>query len=453
MLEINPQFSKEIPLLTVTELTQAIKSQLEKQFPYVALQGEVSNCKQQSSGHLYFSIKDSNSQIATIMFRLNAIQLPRMPKDGDQVVVKGALNVYPPNGKYQLIIEKLEFAGLGQLLLRLDELKRRLHKLGYFRTERKKSLPKNPKKIGIITSPTGAVIQDILNVLKRRATGFHLILNPVKVQGEGAAQEISHAIDYFNQYRLVDVMIIGRGGGSIEDLWAFNEELVAGSIYRSQIPIISAVGHETDHCIADYVADVRAPTPSAAAEIVTAEQTTQLKTLSQLEKGIQQTVFHLLKNARDRLNSIKRQPEFQTPYGLLGPSIQKLDEYKNLIDRTLHETLTKLKLRLHSLEKQKEALKPTAHLAHLKQKFNFLERELQNSFKKVFSEKKSSLEQVTNLLRAIDPKNLLSKGYSIIFSEKRGSIINSIRAIEKGENVKLLFADGEAQATINEIHT
>lgn len=290
--------------LTVSQLTQAIKSSLESNFPSILLQGEVSNSKLHSSGHFYFSLKDSGAQIGAVMYRSD---VKVIPKDGDQVIVRGDINVYPPSGKYQIIAKELRPVGVGELLLKLEELKVKLHKKGYFKKDHKRPLPKMPRRIGVITSPTGAAIQDILNILTRRFSGFHLILNPVKVQGEGAAQEIAQAIQQFNDFDLVDVMIVGRGGGSIEDLWAFNEEIVADALYNSRIPTISAVGHETDHCIADYVADVRAPTPSAAAEIVIAEKAHQLQQLGQIQQRMQQTLRHLIRHQMQQLEGVKRQ--------------------------------------------------------------------------------------------------------------------------------------------------
>lgn len=443
---------KKPEVLTVSQLTEAIRQSLESHFLYVTLQGEVSNCKMQSSGHMYFCLKDDQAQIAAVMFRLDASKLPKPLKDGDQVIVKGSLNVYPPSGRYQIVVRELQYAGLGELLLKLEELKVKLNKKGYFRKEFKKPLPKWPKTIGVVTSPTGAVIQDILNVLTRRFSSFHLILNPVKVQGEGAAMEIAKAIEEFNKYKLADVLIVGRGGGSIEDLWAFNEEIVAESIFKSEIPIISAVGHETDHCIADYVADVRAPTPSAAAEMVIAERLQELKTLNHMEKTFQQILFRQIKVFRDRLGVITRSPKMQSPYLLLGPLMQKLDSFKTSIDRRMQELCRKLKSQLNGMEKQKEALKPINHIYALKQKALFYERDLQKSWKKIFTEKKMRFQQIQDLLNAVDPKNILSKGYSIIFSEKDNSIINSIHSVNKNETVKLLLADGYAFSTIKEIH-
>jgi exodeoxyribonuclease VII large subunit len=489
--------TNQAPVLTVSQLTNAIKLSLEGTFPSIWLQGEVSNCKLQSSGHLYFSLKDSQAQISAVMFRGDVVMMKVVPKEGSHVIVYGALNVYPPSGKYQLIVREMKLMGLGELLLKLEELKIKLHKKGWFKAEHKKSLPKFPKVIGVVTSPTGAAIQDILNVLTRRFSGFKLILNPVKVQGDGAAQEIAQAITQFNLYNMVDVMIVGRGGGSIEDLWAFNEEIVAEAIFFSKIPIISAVGHETDHCISDYVADVRAPTPSAAAELVIAEKAQQLTHLKQASRRIQQTVFHLLRHHRNTLIGILKQPILNTPYVLLGFWMQKLDNIKLEIDKTISRQLATKRLIIDSCRKQLEVLKPVTQIIHLKIKLSQLERSLKLTLlmkiaslrkqlnqkndqishswrlhhgnrRKMFSQiikqkqlslaweryfliKKEKLKQLASSLKAIDPKILLTKGYSILFSEKDHSVISSVHAIQTHQNVKVLLSDGEILTTVKEI--
>lgn len=441
----------ELPLLSVSALTQSIKTLLETHFRFIAVQGEVSNSKLQSSGHFYFSLKDKEAQIAAVMFKTDVSLLDRLPKDGDQVIVKGTLNVYPPSGKYQIVARTLELAGVGALLLKLEALKVKLKEKGYFSSARKKKLPCLPRKIGVVTSPTGAVIQDILHVLTRRFSDFHLILNPVKVQGVGAKEEIAAAIDFFNKSDLVDVIIIGRGGGTLEDLWAFNEEMVADAIFRSHIPIISAVGHETDHCIADYVADVRAPTPSAAAEMVMAERGEQLKALNRLTLSLNQCIFHLLRNGKEKLNGLQRDPLFSNPYALLSEKMQRIDEFKIALDRRMEDMLKQLRLKLMAFEKQNQALKPSTRIIHCREKLGMVQKNLDQSFAKYRQQKKKQLEQISLLLKALDPRNLLSKGYCVVFSEKTHSIITSISTLSKGDPVQLLFADGKAHSTINEI--
>jgi exodeoxyribonuclease VII large subunit len=441
----------ELPVLSVSALTQSIKLLLEGQFRFVCVQGEVSNCKLQTSGHLYFSLKDAGAQISAVMFKGDVTVLSRIPQDGDQVIIKGSLNVYPPNGKYQIVVRNLELAGLGALLLKQEQLKAKLKLRGYFSQEHKKSLPRFPKTIGVVTSPTGAVIQDILHILTRRFSGFHLILNPVKVQGEGAAAEIAAAIQFFNQHKLVDVLIVGRGGGSIEDLMAFNEEIVAEAIYKSTIPIISAVGHETDHCIADYVADARAPTPSAAAEMVIAEKALQLKMLSDCRRTLQHTLVQLIRHLRQSLLGVIKHPFFLSPYGLLGHQIQRLDELRIHCDRRIREMLRIQHLKLSGMQKQINSLSPSNKIIHFREKFFYLQKSLDQSILKKREKDKNYLDQILLLLRALDPKNLLTKGYSIVFSEKDNSIINSVHSLNEGDSVKLLFADGKAYSTINEI--
>jgi len=416
----------ENQVLTVTELTLSIKKQLESRFPYVNVQGEITNFKEQASGHLYFTLKDAQSQISGVLFRGNAQSLARMPKNGDQVVVQGELSVYAPRGNYQLIVRQLQYAGVGELLLKLHALKAKLEARGWFDKSRKKPLPTAPKTIGVVTSPTGAVIQDMINVLSRRHAKFHLLLNPVKVQGDGAAQEIALAIDHFNKFKLADVLIVGRGGGSLEDLWAFNEEVVAEAIYRSEIPIISAVGHETDFSIADFVADVRAPTPSAAAEIVMAAAVQHLQYLGQADKRLNQAMLHLLSAYRHRLDTVRRQPILTSPFAILGQASQHLDDLSEELTESMQRAIVTKRLQLAGLQRQLLALDPMVRVQHLKQK----------------------LSQLTAHLKSIDPKNLLTKGYSILFRENGSSVIFSPKEVQAGENVRVLVKDGEIKAKV-----
>lgn len=437
--------------ITVSELTLAIKLCLEPPFSHVFLKGEISNFKKQSSGHLYFSLKDSEAQISAVMFRGDASQLKRLPQEGDHISVKGEIKIYAPRGGYQIIIKELEYEGIGELLLKLEALKKTIHARGWFSAKYKKPLPKMPYTIGIVTSPTGAAIQDILHILSRRAGQVHVILNPVKVQGEGAALEIARAIDQFNQYGLVDVMIIGRGGGSIEDLWAFNEEIVAEAIFRSQIPIVCAVGHETDHTIAEYVADVRAPTPSVAAELVTAEKNTQRKHLDVIQQRVTQTGMHIVKHGRRRLETMLRQPMFTSPYAILGQKMQRFDDLRQEIEGEMAQSLSQKKLELHALERQLRALNPVTKIAHCKEQLASRSQMLFHHWYAYLQVQKNRVKQIAETLKAIDPKNLLKNGYSILFSEKTGSVINSVTSLNKGDEIRILLSDGEAKGEIQSI--
>ena len=438
-------------VLSVSQLTQAIKQQIESTFSYVCVQGEVSNFKQQSSGHLYFSLKDSSSQISAVMFRGNANSLTRMPKNGDQIILKGEISVYPPRGNYQIIVRELKYAGLGDLLLKLEELKKEILRRGWFDQKYKKPLPASPQKIGVVTSPTGAAIQDILKILKRRSASLHLIINPVRVQGREAPGEISQAIDQFNKYNLVDVIIVARGGGSIEDLWAFNEEIVAASIFYSKIPIISAVGHETDHCISDYVADIRAATPSAAAEIVIADRAHQMHTLQQMQHRLYQTFKHMIHKNRQHLMGIVKQPVFASPYLLLSPYIQRLDDLRTYIDRTTKQHIQQKKLQIQAIQREATALNPTTKIKQLKQKLRERETSLSNNIYQLLNIRKERLLHIIDSLQLVNPKNLLKKGYSIVFSEKTNNIIVSVQDLKKNQKIRVLLSDGKIKAGIEEI--
>lgn len=485
------------PVLSVTQLTNAIKHSLEGNFRHIWLQGEISNFKSQTSGHLYFSIKDSGAQIAAVMFRAEASKLKTLPKEGAQVVVRGELSVYPPSGRYQIVIREMRLVGLGELLAQLEELKRKLYAKGMFAPEHKKPLPKFPKRIGVVTSPTGAAIQDILNVLTRRFSGFKLLINPVRVQGEGAAIEIAQAIWQFNTYNLVDVIIVGRGGGSIEDLWAFNEEIVADAIFHSKIPIVSAVGHETDVCLTDFVADVRAPTPSAAAAMVIAEKQQQLEHLMHIQRRLQQSITNRLKHERQKIISTTKHPLIVSSYGIMGMWMQRLDDVRSQIDIALQQSVIKNKMRLSAAKQHLFALQPMNRIGHLKMRLHewtraiaiavekeinkhktelkrlnekhlnlwFSEQEIRrkmlsevqsyrqidNNWSRSLSLHRERLEKLSANLRSIDPKNLLTKGYAILFNENDLSVITSIDAVSENQTLKVQLADGQLHTKVIQI--
>ena len=325
--------------------------------------------------------------------------------------------------------------------------------MGWFKQEHKKPIPKLPKVIGVVTSPTGAAIQDILNILTRRFSGFELIINPVKVQGEGAAKEIAEAIKQFNDYNLADVLIVGRGGGSIEDLFAFNEEIVAQAIFHSRIPIISAVGHETDHCIADYVADIRAPTPSAAAEMVIAEKAHLLTSVFQIHDRLKQNVMNTIRQNRAHLNAILKQPIIFSSLSLLRIPMQRVDEMRNRLDQIMKTRLIQLKTKIDGQQKHLQSLKPTTQLEFFRQKLNSFEKNLNHHiFLKLNNLQNEKLKPMVAMLRAVDPKIVLTKGYCILFSEKDFSVITSVCAVEKQQDVRLILSDGELISTIKEIN-
>lgn len=348
-------------------------------------------------------------------------------------------------------MRELQFAGIGALLLKLEELKKKLKEKGWFDSQHKKPLPRFPRTIGVVTSPTGAVIRDIIHILSRRFSGFHLILNPVRVQGAEAAQEIAAAIDQFNRFGLADVLIVGRGGGSLEDLWAFNEEIVAGAIFRSQIPIISAVGHETDVTIADFVADLRAPTPSAAAEIVISEKVQQQQFLQKTHQNLGRALDHLLKRYREKLTGICRQPFIASPYVLLGEPLQKIDEVRSKLDGAARQLFLQKRLLLSGRQKQLLALKPTAQLGYFRQKLGRLEKGIFHAFLQQITFKRDRLKKQMGHLSSLNPKNVLGRGYSILFDQNKSSVIVSAQELNPGKTVRALLVDGEAVLTVKDL--
>lgn len=435
-------------VLTVSQLTGEIKKQLESRFTYVAVRGEVSNWKAQSSGHFYFTLKDKDAQISAVLFKGSASSLRQLPKEGDEVIIKGELGLYAPRGQYQLIARSLEFAGAGELLLRLQALKLQLQQKGWFESALKKKLPKFPQTIGVVTSPTGAVIQDILHILTRRLKNFHLILYPVRVQGEGAAEEIARAIEEIDRHQLADVLIVGRGGGSLEDLWAFNEEIVAHAIFNCSIPVVSAVGHETDFCIADFVADVRAPTPSAAAELVSVEKNALLMQLDKSRVRLSQSLYAHVRNQKKTFATLLKQPALASPASFLSPYYQKLDDAKENLENAMQKQLVKRKLLLNGIAKQTQLLSPIAKLATMRQSFGRYDRSLFQSIKQKIQRKTERLKQLSSHLQAIDPRHLLSKGYAIVFREKTGCVILSSNEVELEEKIRVQLGDGQLVAHV-----
>ncbi|MCE5294172.1 MAG: exodeoxyribonuclease VII large subunit [Chlamydiales bacterium] len=484
-------------ILTVSEITQGIKLTLEGTFPRVWVKGEVSNPKLQTSGHFYFSLKDDIAQIPCVCFRGDLLKVGFVPKAGDQVLVRAEMSLYPPKGAYQLLVRELSHVGKGDQLLKLELLKQKLQKLGYFAQERKRPLPSFPKCIGVVTSQTGAVIQDILTVLGRRMSGFHLILNPVRVQGDGADIEIANAIRQFNEHKLADVLIVGRGGGSVEDLMPFNSEVVANAIFNSQIPVVSAVGHETDFTIADMVADLRAATPSAAAEIISHEQEEMLAKLNKLQKDISQAVHKDVKARLKDLYRHARHPIFTSSSYLIQSSQQRLDDVTEELDSSIKRKITGFSQDLARYKKSLEVVRPSNRIQDLKLQLVQYEKNLQlglsrlirirkqqllakndslnaiikqryimkkraftacqfasiipNIVQKKLQEKKRKLENVVAQLDSLHPKKILAKGYSIIFSQKDGSVISSAASLQVEQPITIAFVDGQADAAITTI--
>ncbi|MBI3353706.1 MAG: exodeoxyribonuclease VII large subunit [Nitrospirae bacterium] len=358
------QISLDLPqrrILTVSDLTSLIKSDLEESFYDIWIEGEISNLRIPASGHSYLTLKDEASQIKAVLFKSSARNIKFELKDGIHIICHGRLTVYEPRGEYQIVIDLVEPRGIGALQLAFEQLKEKLAKEGLFDPERKRPIPLLPGKIGIITSLTGAAIRDMLNIINRRFANVHIIINPVPVQGEGAGAEIAKAIAEMNEFKDIDVLIVGRGGGSLEDLWAFNEEVVARAIYNSRIPVISAVGHEIDFTIADFVADLRAPTPSAAAELVVKNKIDLMESMSHLSSRLKNGIKTLFDAKRSALREEIR--AMKDPATRINEYIQRIDDLSIRLSGRISRYLDGLKKQAEAAAGKLNALSPLATLS------------------------------------------------------------------------------------------
>ncbi len=389
------QGSIKTHIVTVTQLTSQLKNLLESTFPDVWVEGEISNLSIPQSGHAYFTLKDEQSQIRAILFRSSQRFLKFTLQHGIQIICRGRVSVYEPRGEYQLIVDYIEPKGVGTLQLAFEQLKERLEKEGLFDLRNKKPLPLLPRCIGIITSPTGAAIRDILRVIKRRHPKMRILIYPVPVQGAEAASAIVEALRYFNSERNVDVLIAGRGGGSLEDLWTFNEESVARAIHESRIPVISAVGHETDYTIADFVADVRAPTPSAAAEIVVKSEESLQENIGSLASGLYRNMRHMM----DFMRSVVREH-----IRLLGDPRRRLEQYAQRVDELSHRTALESRHHMHR--------------------------------------NRTRLSGMTEALEHLNPLGILSRGYSITKQYRDGMVLKDAGKVKPGDIIHTTLHKG-----------
>ena len=392
--------------ITVTDLNKYIKNKIDgdEMLNNVLVKGEISNFKNHYTGHMYFTLKDENSLIKCVMFKSYTTHLSFMPKDGMKVMVLGSVAVFERDGIYQIYAKAMKEDGLGSLYTAYEELKKKLEQEGLFAESHKKKIPFMPKTIGVLTSNTGAVIRDIINVSTRRNPGVHIRLYPVPVQGPGAAEKIAEGIKFMNENKLADVLIIGRGGGSLEDLWPFNEEIVARAIYDSELPIISAVGHETDFTIADFVADLRAPTPSAAAELAVANIDDVRETLKLYNNRYKIALKKKIELMRLSYEKCMARPAYKNP-------TQKINEQYMVIDMKV--------------------------------------KALQNSMMLKLKEAKTSFVKETAKLDSLSPLKTLTRGYSIVTKQESGKVIKSVDDLNSGEKVNLRLSDGQKTATID----
>lgn len=439
----------EKTILTVSRLTALIRGVLEENFEQVWVQGEVSNISFPSSGHLYFTLKDAGAQLRCVMFKGAARNLKFRPADGMGLIVRGRISVYDQRGEYQLICEYLEPAGVGALQLAFVQLKERLAVEGLFDEARKRPMPLFPRRLGVVTSPTGAAIHDILNVLRRRFASLEILLYPVRVQGEGSAQEIARAVDDMNRLGLVDVMIVGRGGGSLEDLWAFNEECVARAVHRSRIPVISAVGHETDWTICDFAADLRAPTPSAAAEMVIASADELRGRVEALGHRLRLTMENRLRTMESRLDSLRR--ALHDPSTMLGHLSQRVDDLSERLERGLENAVKRRSERYHRLNQSLAFNNPMQAMTAARQRLRRLLSDAEHSLATRMNAFKQAFGADAARLEALSPLSTLSRGYSIVTRAADGRVVTDAAQLAAGDRLRLRFHRGGATGVVETV--
>ncbi|MGZ8158457.1 MAG: exodeoxyribonuclease VII large subunit [Methylobacter sp.] len=439
-------------VITVTQLNRETSQLLAEHFLSVLVEGELSNIAQPSSGHIYFTLKDANAQVRCAMFRTQQRRLAFKPENGKQVIVKAQVSLYEPRGDYQLIVEHIEEAGDGALRRAFDALKLKLSEQGLFDAVHKQPLPTLPAAIGVITSPSGAAIRDILTVLRRRFAAIPVIVYPVAVQGDNAKHEIARAIATANRLKQCDVIILGRGGGSLEDLWAFNEELVARAIYDSEIPIISAVGHETDFTIADFVADLRAATPSAAAEHASPDQQQWLSRFVYLESRLQQQLQRKLNQKQQALDWLTQRLQQQHPGQKLARNARRMDELEARLKQAIH---TKLRHIAGSVEAKTAKLwqhNPAVTINSHKQRQEYLSRRLIAATAHKLEQLKQRLLNSSQTLHAVSPLATLNRGYAMAINPSTGEIIRSTEQISVGDKVQTRLAHGRFTSQVTDIN-
>ncbi len=440
-------------ILTVTQVTQEIKEFLEGAFASVWIEGELSNFRVVQSGHAYFTLKDARSQLRSVMFRSALRQLPFTPEAGMHVVARGRITVYEPRGDYQLVVNVIEPKGVGALQLAYEQLKERLFEEGIFDEDRKRPIPLVPQRIGIVTSPTGAAIRDIIHVIHRRRAHVHLYLYPVRVQGEEAAGEIVQAITALNTFRpQLDVLIVGRGGGSLEDLWAFNEESVARAIVMSDIPVISAVGHEIDHTIADFAADLRAPTPSAAAELVAKSEEELRQQLTALVTRMHTIVQHTVQRSNMALGHLTSYRALREPHRLVETLQQQADDLVLQLEKGWYNSFQEHIKHLQGTTRILARLNPRVRWQQLHAQVNTLQHRLETAIRSRFTLRSETLGGLSNRLHALSPLAILGRGYSICRDPVTQRLITSIIPVQSGQHIEVHLSDGQLTCTVDGIH-
>ncbi|WP_162163983.1 exodeoxyribonuclease VII large subunit [Acholeplasma hippikon] len=432
--------------LTVTALTTYLKVKLENDphLKKILLKGEISNFKRHSSGHLYFSLKDEKAQISAMMFSTYTKNLSFEPKDGDKVLVEGYISLYEARGTYSLSIYSLTLDGIGELYMKYEKLKKDFEALGYFDQVHKKPIPKYPKAIGVITSPTGAVIQDIKTTVERRYLLTKIILYPALVQGEGSKEDLVKKIKRANLDNEVDVIILGRGGGSIEDLWSFNEPEVVMAIFESKIPIITAIGHETDTTLSDYVGDLRAPTPTAAAELTTPNVTDLLNEIKEKRRLLNYYMNEELKNLRQKLLHLDERLSISSPKSKIEQLTDKANQLTTNLHRNFSHKLNELTYMVTILSKR--LLNPSEKLLNFKDRLNHLSIQMDQLYKNQIMKKTYELQRQTEKLKSVNPLAIMERGFGLVTKENK--VLTSVKDIRVDDFIDIELKDGKVSTKV-----
>ena len=441
---------EEREIYSVQQLNREVKQLLQQNFPLLWIEGELSNVARPASGHIYFSLKDQHAQVRCAMFRNANRALPFQPENGMQVLVRARVGVYEPRGEYQLTIEQMEEAGIGILQRQYEALKQKLSQEGLFDTDNKLALPTYPKVVSIVTSATGAAIRDILSVLHRRYPLLTVRIYAVPVQGEDSAIAIVDAIQAINQRKDCDVLIVSRGGGSIEDLWSFNEEEVARAIYASKIPVVSGVGHEVDFTIADFVADMRAPTPSAAAELITPHQDELIESFQQFDSTLLYLMRELVSNLHQAIDWTTQRLEFLHPKQTIQRKLEYLGELQRRAFSSIKLSISEQANVFNQLSNRFEKQSPHARIREAKIKLVDLNRVLQRSIQVNQENKLQILQSLARTLDAVSPLGTLNRGYAIVSNLSSGQILHDRKQVEKGEKVSVQLAKGQFTAKVED---
>ncbi len=436
-------------IFSVSSLSEKIKNLLEAHFDFVWVEGEISNFRSPLSGHFYMVLKDEKAQIRAVMFRPQTRYLKFTPQDGMKVIVRGRVAIYEPRGEYQVILDYMEPLGVGALALAFEQLKKKLAAQGVFDERVKKPLPFLPQQVAVITSPTGAAIRDFLKIIRRRFANLEIIVVPVKVQGEGAAAEMVEALDLVNRELDVDVIVLTRGGGSIEDLWAFNQEELALAIRASRIPVVSAVGHEIDVTISDLAADLRAPTPSGAAELLVVEKETLKQHITQLQSRLQSALRTKLAGLQEKLRFLSK--GLRDPRKKLADSWLRLDEMENRLNRMMSFLIMDRKRSLAAGERALMLHSPLKIMAGLQQRIDFQSRSMAMMVTRKLRDCRMALSMLQEKLKDISPLSVLGRGYSITRRLSDKQVLRSSSQVNKGDRVNVKLAEGELECLVEKI--